>query len=61
MTTAIGVVITDHIAAARLKELRLARKVLRYPGERDAVGALEAIPRPLPSARTRQHIGRSSR
>jgi predicted NBD/HSP70 family sugar kinase len=44
MTTAIGVVITDHIAAARLKELRLARKVLRYPGERDAVGALEAIP-----------------
>ena len=44
MTTAIGVVITDHIAAARLKELRLAGKVLRYPGERDAVGALEAIP-----------------
>jgi len=44
MTTAIGVVITDHIAAARLKELRLAGKVLRYPGERDEVGALEAIP-----------------
>jgi predicted NBD/HSP70 family sugar kinase len=44
MTTAIGVVITDHIAAARLKELRLAGNVLRYPGERDAVEALEAIP-----------------
>src|ERR1039457_3738249 len=44
MTTAIGVVITDHIAAARLEELRLAGKVLRYPGEPDAVEALEAIP-----------------
>jgi len=44
MTTAIGVVITDHIAAARLKELRLAGKVLRYPSDPDAVEALEAIP-----------------
>jgi glucokinase len=44
MTTAIGVVITDHIAAARLKDLRLAGKVLRYPGDPDEVEALEAIP-----------------
>src|SRR5208337_1904732 len=44
MTTAIGVVITDHIAAARLKELRLAGQVVRYPGEADAAEALEAIP-----------------
>ena len=44
MTTAIGVVITDHIAAARLEELRLAGKVLRYPGDPDQVEALEAIP-----------------
>ena len=44
MTTAIGVVITDHIAAARLEELRLAGKVLRYPDEADAAEALEAMP-----------------
>ena len=44
MTTAIGVVITDHIAAARLEDLRLAGKVLRYPGEPDAAEALEATP-----------------
>jgi predicted NBD/HSP70 family sugar kinase len=44
MTTAIGVVITDHIAAARLEELRLAGKVLRYPGDPDRVEPLEAIP-----------------
>jgi glucokinase len=44
MTTAIGVVITDHIAAARLEELQLAGKVLRYPDDPDAAEALEAIP-----------------
>jgi predicted NBD/HSP70 family sugar kinase len=44
MTTAIGVVITDHIAAARLEDLRLAGKVLRYPGDPDRVEPLEAIP-----------------
>ncbi len=44
MTTAIGVVITDHIAAARLDQLQVAGNVLRYPGEADAVEALEAIP-----------------
>jgi len=44
MTMAIGVVITDHIAAARLKGLRLAGKVLRYPADPDRVEPLEAIP-----------------
>ena len=44
MTTAIGVVITDHIAAARLEELQPAGKVLRYPADPDTVEALEAIP-----------------
>jgi glucokinase len=44
MTTAIGVVITDHIAAARLEDQQLAGKVLRFPGESDAAEALEAIP-----------------
>jgi glucokinase len=44
MTTAIGVVLTDHIAAARLEDHQLAGKVLRYPGDPDAVEPLEAIP-----------------
>jgi predicted NBD/HSP70 family sugar kinase len=44
MTTAIGVVITDHIAAARLEESRLAGTVLRYPDGPDQVEALEAMP-----------------
>ncbi len=44
MATAIGVVITDHIAAARLEELRPAGKVLRYPADPDTMEALEAIP-----------------
>jgi len=44
MATAIGVVLTDHIAAARLEELQLAGNVLRYPEDPDAVEPLEAIP-----------------
>ncbi len=44
MTTAIGVVITDHIAAARLKDRQLAGPALRYPVDPDAVEPLEAIP-----------------
>ena len=31
MTTAIGVVITEHIVAGRLEDQRLAGKLLRYP------------------------------
>jgi predicted NBD/HSP70 family sugar kinase len=47
MTTAIGVVLTDHIASARLEELQLAGSVLRYPQDPEPVEPvefLEAIP-----------------
>jgi glucokinase len=44
MTTAIGIVITDHIVAGRLEEQRVVGKVLRYPGEEETVDALTAIP-----------------
>jgi predicted NBD/HSP70 family sugar kinase len=44
MTTAIGIVITDHIVAGRLEDQRLVGKLLRYPGDSDDVDALTAIP-----------------
>ena len=44
MTTAIGVVMTDHIVAGRLEDLRLAGDLLRYPSETDELDALQAIP-----------------
>ena len=44
MTTAIGVVLTDHIASARLEDDRIAGQLLRYPQDPDAVEPLEAIP-----------------
>ena len=44
MTTAIGVVLTDHIASARLEDERLAGNLLRYPQDPDAIEPLEAIP-----------------
>ena len=44
MTTAIGVVLTDHIASARLEDERLAGNLLRYPQDPNAVEPLEAIP-----------------
>jgi predicted NBD/HSP70 family sugar kinase len=44
MTTAIGVVITDHIVAGRLEDHRLAGKLLRYPGDSTELDALIAIP-----------------
>jgi glucokinase len=44
MTTAIGIVITDHIVAGRLEDLKLTGKLLRYPEEPDADFALIAIP-----------------
>ncbi|HUB51992.1 MAG TPA: ROK family protein [Terracidiphilus sp.] len=45
MTTAIGIVIIDHIVAGRLEDQRLASKLLRYPEEGDAADSLTAIPR----------------
>jgi predicted NBD/HSP70 family sugar kinase len=44
MTTAIGVVITDHIGAGRLQDQRLTGKLLRYPEDRDEVDTLASIP-----------------
>ena len=44
MTTAIGVVITDHVAAARLEDQRLAGKMLQSPDEPDSMDALAATP-----------------
>jgi glucokinase len=44
MTTAIGVVITDHIVTGRLEDLRPAGKALRYPGDPEQKHALAAMP-----------------
>ena len=44
MTTAIGVVMTEHIVAGRLQDQRLTGKLLRYPSASDELDALAAIP-----------------
>jgi predicted NBD/HSP70 family sugar kinase len=44
MTTAIGIVITDHIVAGRLEDHRLIAKPLRYPTDPDEPDALAALP-----------------
>lgn len=44
MTTAIGIVITDHIVAGRLEDQRVAGKTLRYPEDPAELSALAAIP-----------------
>ena len=44
MTTAIGIVITDHIVAGRLEDHRLTAKPLRYPTDPDEIDALAALP-----------------
>ena len=44
MTTAIGVVMTEHIVAGRLEDLRLKGALLRYPAETDELDALIALP-----------------
>ena len=44
MTTAIGVVITEHIVAGRLEDQRLTGKLLRYPSDPDELDALAAVP-----------------
>jgi predicted NBD/HSP70 family sugar kinase len=44
MTTAIGVVITEHLVSGRLVDFRLAGKLIRYPAESDELDALSAIP-----------------
>ena len=44
MTTAIGVVVTAHIVAGKLEDMRLAGETVRYPQEDDAIDALTAVP-----------------
>ncbi len=44
MTTAIGVVMTDHIVTGRLVDQRLTGKLLRYPNDPEATHELDAIP-----------------
>jgi predicted NBD/HSP70 family sugar kinase len=44
MTTAIGVVITDHLVSGRLVDFRLTGNALRYPADSDELDALSAIP-----------------
>jgi glucokinase len=44
MSTAIGVVITGHVATGRLEDQKLTGNVLRYPDDPEARDALSAIP-----------------
>jgi glucokinase len=44
MTTAIGVVMTEHIVAGRLEDMRLVGETVRYPQNTDEVDALGALP-----------------
>ncbi|MGA2047005.1 MAG: ROK family protein [Terracidiphilus sp.] len=44
MTTAIGVVITEHIVAGRLEDQRLTGTTIRYPVDPDELDALAALP-----------------
>jgi predicted NBD/HSP70 family sugar kinase len=44
MTTAIGIVITDHIVAGKIEDQRITGKLLRYPDSADDIDALTAIP-----------------
>jgi glucokinase len=44
MTTAIGVVITEHIVAGKLEDQRLTGKLIRYPADTNELDALIALP-----------------
>ena len=44
MTTAIGVVVTEHIVAGRLEDMRLAGETVRYPQDTAEVDALNGLP-----------------
>ena len=44
MTTAIGVVMTEHIVAGRMENHRLVGEPVRYPGDSDEVDALTVLP-----------------
>ena len=44
MTTAIGAVMTEHIVAGRLEDMRLAGETVRYPQNANEIDALSAVP-----------------
>ncbi len=44
MTTAIGVVLTEHVVSGRLENQRLTGKLLRFPSDPEAQDALAAMP-----------------
>src|ERR1700722_1977630 len=44
MTTAIGVVMTEHIVAGRLENHQLSGKPLRFPTDTEEMDALTALP-----------------
>jgi len=44
VTTAIGVVMTEHIVAGRLENHQLVGRTLRYPDAEDEIDALTALP-----------------
>src|SRR5215469_767698 len=44
MTTAIGVVVTEHIVAGKLEDMRLVGETVRYPEKDDVMEALTAVP-----------------
>jgi glucokinase len=44
MTTAIGVVMTEHIVAGRLEDQRMSGSLLRYPEATDELDALSSVP-----------------
>lgn len=44
MATAIGVVMTEHIVAGRLEDMRLVGETGRYPKDKDEIDALSAVP-----------------
>jgi glucokinase len=44
MTTAIGVVMTEHIVAGRLEDQKVTGKLLRFPVDSDELDALVSIP-----------------
>lgn len=44
MTTAIGAVMTEHIVAGKLEDMRLVGETVRYPRDTDEVEQLGAVP-----------------
>ena len=44
MATAIGVVMTEHIVAGKLEDMRLVGETVRYPQDTDEIEALNAVP-----------------